>query len=62
MNNKKYVAVEEVCKLIADTIENARYLLKGKSNPNGKYMDWDGFAYSQLRLAEKIIKMAVDRE
>lgn len=58
----KYVPADDLYVLIVDVMTKSMRILKSDKNPDGKVLDYYGFAHFMFRLQERISEMAVEIE
>ena len=58
----KYVPADDLYVLIVDVMTKSMRILKSDKNPDGRVLDYYGFAHFMFRLQERISEMAVEIE
>ena len=58
----KYVPSDDLYVLIVDVMTKSMRILKSDKNPDGRVLDYYGFAHFMFRLQERISEMAVEIE
>ena len=58
----KYVPADDLYVLIVDVMTKSMRILKSDKNPDGKVLDYYGFAHFMFRLQERTSEMAVEIE
>ena len=58
----KYIPADDLYVLIVDVMMKSMRILKNDNKPDGKVLDYYGFAHFMFRLQETISEMAVEIE